>query len=69
MEQNNTLLGLVLFIAATLYTINLVKRRKRREKKNYPDYWDASMYFRGLVGGIAVMIGAVILLVKQCGSL
>ena len=33
MEQNNTLLGLVLFIAATLYTINLVKRRKRREKK------------------------------------
>lgn len=66
MELSNILLGSLLLIASILYTFNLIKKWKTRERKDYPDYWDSSMFFGGLIGGISVMVGIIILLLNEC---
>jgi uncharacterized membrane protein HdeD (DUF308 family) len=58
--ENDLILGVLFLLIGVIYLYSLFKRRSLKEGNS----WDKSMFFRGIVGGVClILIGVVSLLI------
>lgn len=67
--MSDILIGILIIIVSIFYLINMVSRRNLEDSKNYYDYWNLAMKFKGWVGGVAFLIIGIILLIKGIKNL
>ncbi|UOB16293.1 hypothetical protein [Abyssalbus ytuae] len=62
-ENNKLPFGLLLIVVGTIYLFFLFKRRNFREGNT----WDKSMFIRGIIGGIFLIIIGIVAILMYFG--